>query len=70
MLDMMINVGFKVIMPWKETDPVNYWLAFAFLTATRAELTSTNTTLCEYGMLIDGLLADQASYYMGNYDES
>jgi len=43
--------------------------ALAAITAIRTALTLNNITLCNFGYEIDGVLANQAQYYMGKYDK-
>lgn len=69
LLDQLINVGLRAILPYKFIDPVRYILAYEFLTEVKKTLDSTNTTLCDYCMTIDGVLTDQSSYYMSTYDD-
>lgn len=61
-----------------ETTVVNYEYRFqplkraealAAITAIRTALTLNNITLCNFGYEIDGVLANQAQYYMGKYDK-
>jgi len=69
LFDKLIDGAFKAIKPFKFTDPVKYFLAYALLTEIQNYLEVTGTTMCDYAMMIDGILENQASYYMDTYEK-
>ena len=59
----------EAIKPLRKTDFVLYLQYLALIEAIDAYLTGSGLTMCDFPFELDGVLKDQASYYLGNYDE-
>lgn len=68
LFDMLIKGGFEAIKPFRFTKPAEYILAYAFLTQIQNYLDASGETMCDFAMMIDGILDNQASYYMDSYE--
>jgi hypothetical protein len=56
LFDMLIKGGFEAIKPFKFTNPQDYIIAYAFLTAIQQSLNASGSTMCDFAMMIDGIL--------------
>ena len=65
---MLIKGGFEAIKPFKFTNPADYIIAYEFLTQIQNSLNASGSTMCDFAMMIDGILDNQASYYMDSYE--
>jgi hypothetical protein len=68
LFDMLIKGGFEAIKPFRFTKPAEYILAYAFLTQIQTYLDASGETMCDFAMMIDGILDNHASYYMDSYE--
>ena len=59
----------EAIKPLRKTDFVLYLQYLALIEAIDAYLLGSGLTMCDFPFELDGVLKDQASYYLGNYDE-
>ena len=53
----------------KKVGYFRYYVIKAALENLRDELTKSGKTMCDFAMEIDGVLKDQASYYIASYED-
>jgi len=50
------------------TNPLKYFAYIALVNSVQQMFAEKNYTLCSFPLEIDGVLDDQASYYLTDYD--